>query len=157
MKSFHFKLDRVRNYKTQVLDKEKKVLGVLQRKRTEIIMKINETENFKAETAAKAQEKQAKGISVVEMNSYSYLIENARQQIKLLYEQLKKAEEEIEVQRKVVVAIYQEKTGMDKLEEKLYEEYLLLEAKEQENEVMQVISNKLADKTQEGDDTPKLA
>jgi flagellar export protein FliJ len=157
VRSFHFKLDRVRNYKTQVLDKEKKILGALQRKRTEIIIKINETENFKAKTAATAQEKQVKGISMVEMNSYSYLIENARQQIKVLYEQLKKAEEEIEIQRKVVVTIYQEKTGMDKLEEKLYEEYLLLEAKEQENEVMQVISNKLADKTQGGDDTAKLA
>ena len=58
--------------------------------------------------------------------------------------QLNKAEEELEAQRQVVLAIYQEKTGMDKLEERQLEEYRLLEAKENENDIMQVISNKMA-------------
>ena len=44
----------------------------------------------------------------------------------------------------MVLAIYQEKTGMDKLEERQLEEYRLLEAKENENDIMQVISNKMA-------------
>ena len=157
MKSFQFKLDRVRNYKTQVLDKEKKVLGALLRQRAEILSKIGETERFQAKTAAAAEEKQRVGMSMSEMNSYSYLIENARHQLKLLYEQLKRTEAEIEAQRQVVVAIYQEKTGMDKLEEKLLEEYVLLEAKERESDVMQVISNKLADKSRRGSEGPKLA
>ena len=54
-----------------------------------------------------------------------------------------RAEEVAEAQRKIVVALYQEKTGMDKLEEKQREEYQLLEAKVLEGEIMQAITNKL--------------
>lgn len=145
MKSFVFSLDRVRSYKSQILDKEKKVLAVLLKKRDDLILKISEMERFQAEKANEAAERQRVGISMSELASYSYLIENARLQIKLLNEELLKAEAAAEAQRKVVVEIYQEKTGMDKLEEKQLEEHRFLEAKENEGEIMQVISNKLAD------------
>ena len=36
METFKFSLNRVRNYKSQVLDKEKKVLGALQRQRNDM-------------------------------------------------------------------------------------------------------------------------
>ena len=45
------------------------------------------------------------------------------------------------------IAIYQEKTGMDKLEEKQTEEYRLLEAKTLEGELMQAITNVWRERT----------
>ena len=131
MKAFRFSLDRVREFKSQILDKEKKTLGVLLKNRDDILYR-------------EAENKQTEGISAIELNSYNYLLENARTQLEMLNIQLNKAEEELEAQRQVVLAIYQEKTGMDKLEERQLEEYRLLEAKENENDIMQVISNKMA-------------
>jgi len=144
VKSFEFSMERIRNYKTQVLEKEKKVLSALLRKREEIIEKINSTERFRAEKLTQVADKQSEGVSMGELLSLSFLIENSRKQIEALYIELQKAEEVIDAQREVVVAIYQDKTGMDKLEEKQVEEYRLLEAKVAEGELMQVISNQMA-------------
>ena len=42
MKAFRFSLDRVREFKSQILDKEKKTLGVLLKNRDDILLKIAE-------------------------------------------------------------------------------------------------------------------
>lgn len=151
MKAFRFSLDRIRNFKSQILDKEKKTLGLIIKNRDEILVKIHEMESRRLTLSQEAENKQNTGVSISELTSYNYLIENARKQIELLNIELEKAEEELEAQRQVVLAIYQEKTGMDKLEERQVEEYKLLEAKDTENEIMQVISNKLADESSEID------
>ena len=157
MEAFKFSLNRVRNYKSQVLDKEKKVLGMLQRKRDEIIERINSLERYRDDKIDELRLKQQKGASMSELSSYNYLIENARIQIKAARIELLKAEEEIKAQRQVVISVYQEKTGMDKLEEKQVEEYRLLEAKSEENEIMQVISNRMADKSFNNDSKSGIA
>ena len=144
METFKFSLNRVRNYKSQVLDKEKKVLGALQRQRNDMLESIDALEHFRAQKAAEIVEKQKKGATMNELMQYDFLIENARGQIMAAREELKKLEAAVEAQRQIVLSIYQEKTGMDKLEEKQAEEYRVLEAKATENEIMQVISNKLA-------------
>ena len=51
MEAFKFSLNRVRNYKSQVLDKEKKVLGALQHKRDEILDRIHALETYRVEKA----------------------------------------------------------------------------------------------------------
>ena len=154
MKAFHFSLDRVRGFKSQILDKEKKVLGVLVKNRDEILSKIDEIEQHRLALSREAENKQSEGVSISVLTSYNYLIENARKQLELLAVQLEKAEEELEAQRQVVLTVYQEKTGMDKLEERQVEEYQLLAAKDTENEIMQVISNKLADGNASSGDQP---
>lgn len=151
MKAFKFSLNRVRNFKGQVLNKEKKVLSALQSRRDEIENRILALEKYRDETILTLRSKQEKGASLNELSSLNYLIDNARMQIKEALVELKKAEEEIEKQRQVVLAIYQEKTGMDKLEEKQAEEYRLLEAKSNENEIMQVCSTCAADKGHQSD------
>ena len=82
-----------------------------------------------------------------ELVSLNFLIDNTRKQIQVLQIELYKAEEIVEAQRKVVLSIYQEKTGMDKLEEKQTEEYRLLEAKAFESEIMQAITNTMMRKS----------
>ena len=144
METFKFSLNRVRDYKSQVLDKEKKVLGALQRQRNDMLESIDALEHFRAQKAAEIVKKKKKGATMNELMQYDFLIENARGQIMAAREELKKLEAAVEAQRQVVLSIYQEKTGMDKLEEKQAEEYRVLEAKATENEIMQVISNKLA-------------
>lgn len=157
MEAFKFSLNRVRNYKSQVLDKEKKVLGTLQRKRDEILEKVETLEKYRDDKIAELSFKQQKGATMSELLSFNYLIENARLQIQAALLELYKAEEEVEAQRQVVITVYQEKTGMDKLEEKQVEEYRLLEAKSAENEIMQVISNRIADKSRNSNSISGIA
>ncbi|NLH00551.1 MAG: flagellar export protein FliJ [Clostridiales bacterium] len=157
MEAFKFSLNRVRNYKGQVLDKEKKALGTLLRRRDEILERINALEKYRDEKISELNGKQQTGAAMSELSSLSYLIENARLQIKAAMIELYKAEEEIEAQREIVVSVYQEKTGMDKLEEKQAEEYRLLEAKAAENELMQVFSTKLSDKSCQNDSMSGIA
>lgn len=144
MEAFKFSLNRVRNYKGQMLDREKKILGALQHRRDEILDQISALERYRAEKAAELVEKQQTGAAMLELKQLDLYIESARNQIEAAQEELKKAEAAVEEQRQVVLSIYQEKTGMDKLEEKQAEEYRVLLAKANENELMQVISNKLA-------------
>jgi len=144
LEAFKFSLNRVRNYKSQVLDKEKKVLGALQHKRDEILDRIQALETYRVEKATELGNKQSAGATMSELRQLDYLIESARNQIIAAQEELQKAEEAVEAQRQVVLSIYQEKTGMDKLEEKQAEEYRVQAAKATENEIMQVISNKIA-------------
>lgn len=146
MKSYEFSLDRVRNYKVQVLDKEKKTLANLKRKRDEIAGKIQALKLFRDEKTGEMIKKQTEGVSIAELTSLNYLIESTRKQIEALNIELRKADDVVEAQRKIVIAVYQEKTGMDKLEEKQVEEYRLLEAKAAESEIMQAINNEMARK-----------
>ena len=118
MKQFEFSLERIRNYKVQMLEKEKKTLGFLKLKRDEIAEKICSMESFRDEKTLQVQQKQIEGVSMRELVSLNYLIESTRKQIQVLQVELCKAEEIVEAQRKIVLSIYQEKTGMDKLEEK---------------------------------------
>ena len=147
MKQFEFSLERIRNYKMQVLEKEKKTLAGLKLKRDEIAEKIVSMEKFRDEKTSQVQQKQIEGVSMRELVSLNYLIDNTRKQIQVLQIELYKAEEIVEAQRKVVLSIYQEKTGMDKLEEKQTEEYRLLEAKAFESEIMQAITNTMMRKS----------
>ena len=144
MKQFEFSLERIRNYKVQILDKEKKILGNLNRKRDDIAERICSLEKFKEEQTEKVSKKQSEGVSMMELVSLNYLIESTRKQLEALQIELERAEEIAEAQRNIVLSIYQEKTGMDKLEEKQIEEYRLLEAKALESEVMQGINNSMA-------------
>jgi flagellar FliJ protein len=144
LKQYEFSLERIRNYKIQILDKEKKILGNLNRKRDDIAEKICSLEKFKEEKTEQVLYKQIEGVSMMELHSLNYLIESTRKQLEALQIELERAEEIVEAQRKIVLSIYQEKTGMDKLEEKQIEEYRLLEAKALESEVMQGINNSMA-------------
>ena len=144
MKQFEFSLERIRNYKVQILDKEKKILGNLNRKRDDIAERICTLEKFKEEQTEKVSNKQSEGVSMMELVSLNYLIESTRKQLEALQIELERAEEIAEAQRNIVLSIYQEKTGMDKLEEKQIEEDRLLEAKALESEVMQGINNSMA-------------
>ena len=157
MEAFSFSLDKVRNYKSQVLDKEKKVLSLLQVKRDEILNKLSSLDSFREQKISELNIKQQKGATMNEMSSLHYLIDNARMQIQATLIALYRAEEEVETQRQVVLAIYQEKTGMDKLEEKQAEEYRMRQAKASENEIMQVISNQLADRNGGSDSMSGIA
>ena len=144
MKSFKFSLARMRSYKEQVLEKEKTTLRHLQAERAKIEMDIENLENHRK--SREEEFKQSKnGLMAGELMLYKFHSENTRLQLNNLYEELERAEARVEAQIKVVVSASQEVSGLDKLEEKQLEEYRYLEAKEMQEEILEMVAKKSAE------------
>lgn len=143
MKSFVFSLDRMRNYKLQLLDKEKNILGRLRKAKEEIEQKIIFLKKYLKQIREEIKVKQEQGITAVEMNAFHFLLENTNRQIEELYLALEKAEKEVEHQLKIVVKASQEVSALDKLEEKQLEEYHILENKENELKILEYVTTDL--------------
>ncbi len=144
MKSFQFSLAKMRSYKEQVLEKEKTTLRQLQAEKTKIETDIENLENHR--NAREQEFKESKnGLMASDLMLYKFYSENTRLQLNNLYEELKRAEARVEAQIKVVVAASQEVSGLDKLEEKQLEEYRYLEAKELQEEILEMVAKKSAE------------
>ena len=141
MKSFQFSLARMRSYKEQVLEKEKTALRQLQAEKAKIEVDIENLENHR-----KIREEEFKnsksGLMANELMLYKFHAENTRLQLNNLYEELKRAEARVDAQIKVVVNASQEVSGLDKLREKQLEEYRYLEAKEMQEEILEMVAKK---------------
>ena len=144
MKSFQFSLSKMRSYKEQVLEKEKTTLRQLQAEKAKIETDIENLENFR--TSRENEFKQSKnGLMATQLGLYKFHAENTRLQLNNLYEELEKAEARIDAQIKVVVAASQEVSGLDKLRDKQLEEYKYLEAKEAQEEILELVAQKTAE------------
>lgn len=139
MKKFQFTLERMRDYKSQILDREKGVLKTLQQKKYEIEHGIAKMQQFRQEKSRELLEKQTRGISKQEMNIYHLYIENARLQIKQLQSEHRIAEVEVERQMKAVIKVSQEVSGLDRLEEKQQRVYKHAVAKEEERVISELL------------------
>lgn len=140
MKAFKFTLQRMRDYKTQLLDREKNTLLALRQRRNEIQEKIENLHMFHENKTKEMQEREQQGMSAVELSAYQYFFENIRLQLKQLAIDLQKAELEVEHQLKIVVAASQEVKGLDKLEAKQRDEYNHKVAKEEENIIAEFVT-----------------
>ena len=141
MKSFQFSLARMRSYKEQVLEKEKTALRQLQAEKAKLEVDIENLENHRKEREQEFKESK-NGLMASELMLYKFHAENTRLQLNNLYEELKRAEARVDAQIKVVVSASQEVSGLDKLEEKQLEEYRYLEAKELQEEILEMVAKK---------------
>lgn len=143
MKSFKFKLERMRDYKEQILDREKGKLRQLRKQRDEIEERILSLERHVAEKKKELYLREQAGMPANEIRRYQYIFKSARFQQEQLQAELARAEAEVERQLKVVIAASQEVSGLDKLEEKQLAEYQLAVAKSNELEISEYISSQM--------------
>lgn len=123
MKKFDFTLEKMLNFKEQVLDKEKGTLGQLQLSKNALESKI---ESHQADLASQEQALMqivTRGATIGEISLYRYQISNLKQQVADLYKQLEELIPLIEEQRRLVIAASQEVSSLEKLKEKQREEY----------------------------------
>ncbi len=132
----------MKSYKDSVLEREKGTLLRLRKERDRIQMKIEDLNNDFRNVNAELKAHTLRGISVVEMRSYRFQIENIHQQIKDLEVQLERMEERVELQLRIVVNASQEVAGLDKLKEKQLEEYNRLTAKEESETIEEFVSTR---------------
>lgn len=141
MRRFHFQLEKVLDYKNQILDN---LVG----EEAAIMAKIREKEEILAgldkeyEDCCKIlNEKQKNGMDAMSMHIYeNYLdtlgfrIRNARQDLELLQRQE-------EIKRQQLLEAKKESTSLEKLKERRLEEYQIGFQKQMEKEIEEYISN----------------
>ncbi len=131
----------MRSYKEQVLEKEKTALRQLQAEKAKLEVDIENLENHR-KIREEAFKNSKSGLMANELMLYKFHAENTRLQLNNLYEELKRAEARVDAQIKVVVNASQEVSGLDKLREKQLEEYRYLEAKEMQEEILEMVAKK---------------
>lgn len=141
MRRFHFQLEKVLDYKNQILDN---LVG----EEAAIMAKIREEEGIltgldkEYEDCCKIlNEKQKNGMDAMSMHIYeNYLdtlgfrIRNARQDLELLQRQE-------EIKRQQLLEAKKESTSLEKLKERRLEEYQIGFQKQMEKEIEEYISN----------------
>ncbi len=140
MKPFKFTLDKVYEYKTQILDTEKNKLALLQKERDTLIEQLEKAQMDKQLHQEEFQKKQVVGVNGVEISSYKYILDNITNQIEALNKFLATAEEKVAIQLKVVTRSSQEVSGYEKLEEKQHDRHFKLEKRETENDILEFVT-----------------
>lgn len=144
MKKFVFTMQKMRDYKKQILESEKNKLMGLIREKNELEEKMEELEMIMDNLRRTSNEAVAKGTTASELMFYSMQMDGVkRDQVQTRY-QINFAEMKIDNQRRRVVKQSQELSGLDKLEEQQREEYRRLEAKENEMIIEEFLSFKLS-------------
>ncbi len=143
MKKFIFPLKKMRDYKRQMKEREKNYLLSLYSEYNELEARYNELNDEIRALCLSSDNDMRVGISVREIQIYEMKKEAVRREQSQLRIQMDVLDSLIEKQRKVVVKISQEVSGLDKLEENQKSEYLYLLDRENERVIEEFLSFKL--------------
>ena len=144
MKPFVFSLERMRDYRTQVLETEKNALLILNKRLMEIEGSIQTCRCFRQDKQEEMACRQQQGSTMRELEECKFYIENTRLQLEALEIERKIAALEVERQRVVVVKASQDVASLDKLEEKQLDEYRYLEARDNERTIQEHVIVQIA-------------
>ncbi|MBE6841612.1 MAG: hypothetical protein E7510_02140 [Ruminococcus sp.] len=148
MKKFQFSLKKMRDYKRQLLEREKGYLLSLYSEYNLLEERYNTLTDDMRKLCLSSENDMKRGISVREIQIYELKKTSIRDEQAQLRIQMNVMEGSIEKQRKVVIKYSQEISGLDKLEEKQRSEYMYILGKESERDIEEFLSFKLT-KTKE--------
>lgn len=144
MKKFNFTLQKMREYKKQILEGEKGYLMSLYSEYNQLEQRYDDLNKEMRDVCLSASEDMKKGISVREIQVYEIKKSSIRREQTQLRIQMNVMESSIEKQRRIVVRMSQEVSGLDKLEEKQRAEYNYLVNKENEQVIEEFLSFKMS-------------
>jgi flagellar FliJ protein len=141
MKKFQFALEKVLDYKNQVLD-------VLQGEHAALMALVHEQEKVLQDLYRKYyaycdeyREKKRTGISIVDAMGYESSLRTMENQIQKEKQVLETRKEDAEKKRVEVVAARQETASIQKLKEKKQHDYQKMEQKDQEQQIEEFVSS----------------
>lgn len=143
MKKFVFSMQKMRDYKKQILESEKNVLLGLRREKNILEEKMDQLENTMNNLRKQSNEEVSKGTTASKLMFYSMQMDGVKREQTQTKYQINLADMKIEKQRRNVVKLSRELSGLDKLEEQQREEYRKLEAKENETSIEEFLSFKM--------------
>ena len=142
MKKFDFSLSKMRDYKKQLLESEKNKLMKLQAERNFAKEAIKALQVDYDKIHEEMTEKISKGIAIMEIKLFQFRKDSIKLEQQQLQTQVYILDGAIERQRRVVLGLSQEVSGLEKLEEKQREEHERLLAKENELIISEFIASK---------------
>ena len=144
MKKFVFTMQKMRDYKKQILESEKNKLMTLRKEQYTMENRISELDENMLNLGKRQTEAMLEGTKSSDLILFNMQKDGIRREKTQLSYQLNILLMTIERQRKAVVKISQEVSGLDKLEEQQREEYNKLAAKESQNAIEEFLSFKLS-------------
>ena len=144
MKKYEFSLKRIKDYKTQMLNREKNALLGLRMERKGLEDKVADLDKQYELINQEMHEKFKSGMTVSQINVYEFRKSGVREEKKSTLKRIALLDISIERQQKKVVLAKQEVSGLDKLEEKQLEEYIAAYNKEQEEIIAEFVSTSYA-------------
>lgn len=143
MKRYEFTLDKVREYKTQILSREKSVLMSLNAELAMSNERMEELVDEHNSLGKEITESVNKGVSASMLMLLDSRRKAVRADISALDTKIALLEASVERQKGRVAAVKQEVSGLDRLEEKQLEEYEAIVKKEQEQVIAEFINARL--------------
>lgn len=140
MKKFQFTLEKLLDYKDQVLEKEKNDLAYLHAEKNSALEHKEELEQYMKEAQDDFNFRAQKGISPMEMFMFKEYHNTLRLSIEDTTREIEKLEASIEKQTGVVTEASKDVKSLEKLEEKQLEEYNHAAAKENEQFIDEFVS-----------------
>lgn len=156
MKKFNFTLKRMRDYKNQILEGEKGYLLSLYSEYNQLESRYNDLNNEMKNVCLESSDALKNGISVRDIQVFEMKKSSIRREQSQLRIQMNVMESSIERQRRVVVRLSQEVSGLDKLEEKQRAEYDYLVTKENEQIIEEFLSFKMSKGSDESFDMNEM-
>lgn len=144
MKNYAFSLEKIRDYKKQILNKEKNTLLGLRLEKSGLEQQKERLYDDLKNITDKHNEDMARGASVMQLKLFQFSRESIAREQSEIDKQMLFLDTYIERQRKVVMKLSQELTSYDKLEEKQYSEYMKQSAREAETLIEEFVSFKSA-------------
>ena len=144
MKKLVFPLEKVLDYKEQVLDGLKAEHARILMKVRECERAIEELEQLHRDCTAEFRKNKLNGIKISEIHTYENYLEALGVKIRIKQDQLEKLKLREEAKRNEVVEAKKETSTLDKLKEKKREEYDKEVQKEEERFIEEFVTTKSA-------------
>lgn len=140
MKKFKFTLDKLLDYKDQLLEKEKNDLAALNLSMAEAVeLKIKLIDEMK-QKQDEFNRKAARGVSPMEMSVFNAYHNTLRLRIEDQQKVIEELERDVERQTGVVTEASKEVTSLEKLKDKQLEDYRFRAAKAEESFIEEYVN-----------------
>lgn len=144
MKKFMFSLQKLKDYREQILERQKNQLGFLRAEQNALNGELAELKERLERKNVELKEVYKRGATTMEISVHKRYIVTVQQEIKLKEEQILQKADEIEKQLNVVIEATKDVSTLDNLQDKQLEEYHKKESKESERFIEEFVQNSLS-------------
>lgn len=141
MKKFEFTLEKLKNYRDQMLKKEKNQLGILRAEHAKLTSELDALLMLINIKTSELNALMSGGTNPAEISTRKRFISQKQQEIHNKRFMIAQKEKEIETQLNIVIEATKELSTLEKIEEAQMNEYKALEAKENELFIDEFVTN----------------
>ncbi|MGI6040294.1 MAG: hypothetical protein GX257_01005 [Clostridiales bacterium] len=143
MKPFKFSLQRLLNYKENVLDKEKNTLAALRAEQRRVVDQIEYTETQYSRLSNEIRRISSKGVLAIDVQQIQYKVDACTYRLRELEVEKEAIDARVEEQLQIVLELIKENKQLDKLKDRQLEEYRMEEVRENSEIISEFVSRTL--------------